>query len=201
MSNELFSVYDIDLAVVSRAIDLAKAAHAGQERWDGSPYYLHCLRVANRVMHHGYTTTEAVVTAILHDVVEDTSISLVAIADMFGAQVADNVDFLSQRPGESRHAYFTRCMSSGQYAVLATKFADRVDNVSTIDTVPALVQFQNHVQTYFSEVQDYFLPHLARVEPGLGAELVNATARAVSYFKETPAAATLRFPILPDLAA
>lgn len=181
----LFPQYDLDFATVARAAELATAAHQGQTRWDGSPYIFHCYRVASRVAHHGYTSTEAVVTALLHDIVEDTPISLKAVEDMFGTKVAWSVDLLTQRKDESREAYFARCMGQGDGVVLAVKFADRVDNFKGLSTCPEKILHGGHVERYCLELKHHFLPYLSVVSDSLAAELLEAKDHVLSYFQST----------------
>ena len=78
------------------AIILATGAHAGQPDKQGQPYILHPLAV----MLSGETEAERIV-GVLHDTVEDTDITLDEIQGLFGAEVADAVDALTRRPGES----------------------------------------------------------------------------------------------------
>ena len=199
-TSPLFPDYVPNLLVVHQAIEFAKSAHGDQKRWDGSDYWLHCVRVASRCMHHGYVDTATVVGALLHDVCEDTPYTLALVSDKFGPDVAGLVDALSQRKGESRADYFTRCMA-GDERVLAIKVSDRCDNHGGLSTVPALVEYANHVQTYFDEFNAYFLPVLDRVRPSLRAELEGHVTRASTYFQSTPQAPLLRFPDLTQRAS
>jgi guanosine-3',5'-bis(diphosphate) 3'-pyrophosphohydrolase len=82
---------------LSRAIVFAAQAHAGQHRKDGkTPYINHPLEVMNLVVLHVENASEEIlIAAVLHDVVEDTTITSAEIKAMFGQHVAKLVDELT----------------------------------------------------------------------------------------------------------
>jgi (p)ppGpp synthase/HD superfamily hydrolase len=174
--------FPLDMYQVEKALHFARVAHKGQKRWDESPYINHLMSVASRCIKHGYLSTNVIITSLLHDIVEDTSISLTAVSDVFGDEIALNVDYLSQRPNESRHDYFTRCMASKKYEVLAVKFSDRCDNVAGLHTCPDLPEYEGHVSRYMQELKDYFVPNLNRVNETLADELLHLMGRAEHYY-------------------
>lgn len=90
--------------MLSKAKNLATAAHAGQRDKGGQPYILHPIAVAGRMD----TELEKVV-ALLHDVVEDTSITLhdLELAG-FGEDVLAAIDAITKRPGEPYDSYIER---------------------------------------------------------------------------------------------
>jgi (p)ppGpp synthase/HD superfamily hydrolase len=86
------------MATLERAIAIAAEAHAGQVDKAGQPYILHPLRVMFRMN----STTERM-AAVLHDVVEDSAVTLEALkAEGFPPEVVSAVDALTKRQGESR---------------------------------------------------------------------------------------------------
>lgn len=86
------------MATLERAIAIAAEAHAGQVDKAGQPYILHPLRVMLRMS----TSTERM-AAVLHDVVEDSSVTLDFLrAEGFPPEVISAVDALTKRQGESR---------------------------------------------------------------------------------------------------
>jgi hypothetical protein len=95
-----------DPARLGEAIALAARAHAAQVDKGGKPYILHPLRVMFAVQGHG---EDAMVAAVLHDVVEDCGIFLHDIAMQFGEPVAAAVDALTRRDGESYNDFIERC--------------------------------------------------------------------------------------------
>jgi (p)ppGpp synthase/HD superfamily hydrolase len=69
-----------------------------------------------------------IVVAYLHDIVEDTTIDLASIKNMFGKEISDAVDAMTKRTGETRKEYITRC-SSNKIARFV-KLQDAVFNAS-----------------------------------------------------------------------
>ena len=86
------------------AIILACTAHRGQFDKGGAPYILHPLRVML-----GVSGDERRITAVLHDVVEDSGIDPAVIAARFGDDVAQAVVALSRRDDEDYDAFIERC--------------------------------------------------------------------------------------------
>ncbi|MCS7061265.1 MAG: bifunctional (p)ppGpp synthetase/guanosine-3',5'-bis(diphosphate) 3'-pyrophosphohydrolase [Anaerolineae bacterium] len=89
------------LELVSRAYRVAEAAHASQKRSTGEPYITHPLAVAGILACHKLDAP-TIAAALLHDIVEDTPVSLDDIREQFGDEIANMVDAvtkLSQREG------------------------------------------------------------------------------------------------------
>ena len=80
-----------DFALVDRAYALAEAAHADQRRRSGEPYICHPLSVAEILVEMGMDS-ESIAAAIMHDVAEDTAVTIEEILQKFGAEVALLVD-------------------------------------------------------------------------------------------------------------
>jgi len=121
------------------AIALGRASHAGQLRKSGEPYFIHPLRVAHMAARH-WMDFASVMAAILHDVVEDTPVTLSEIESQFGAEVALLVDGLTkaENPDLNREAlkaetYRKQLLTAiKDVRVLCLKVWDRVDNLQTI---------------------------------------------------------------------
>jgi (p)ppGpp synthase/HD superfamily hydrolase len=109
-----------------KALALATAAHTGQADKAGEPYIGHVLRVADNFRYG----TDLYVAALLHDVVEDTDVTLQYVRSAFGDAVADLVDAETRRndQGETYMDYIARVKASGDDAV-ALKLADLADNM------------------------------------------------------------------------
>ena len=80
-----------DVAQIERAYETARAAHAGQYRKSGEPYITHPLAVA-KILAEWHLDPQALMAALLHDVVEDTHTTKSEIARHYGKAVADLVD-------------------------------------------------------------------------------------------------------------
>jgi hypothetical protein len=112
--------------LIEDAIAFAAQAHQGQLDRQGEPYIFHPLRVMLGVKQAG-GTDEELVAAALHDVVEDTDTRLEELSELFGAHVAELVDAMSRREGESYDDYMGRCIAGGPGAI-RIKTADLTDN-------------------------------------------------------------------------
>ena len=111
------------MSTIERAIELAAAAHAGQVDKAGQPYILHPLRVMFRV-----SGEHERMAAVLHDVVEDTDITLDRLhAEGFPGQVIEAVDVLTKREGETRLDAAARAALNP--VALAVKLADNAENM------------------------------------------------------------------------
>jgi len=111
------------MSTLDRAIELAACAHRGQVDKAGQPYILHPLRVMFRVE----TQYERMV-AVLHDVVEDTGVTLAQLsAEGFPEQVVAAVEALTKRAGESRIAAAHRAAENP--IARKVKLADNAENM------------------------------------------------------------------------
>jgi len=127
------------------AYHTARHAHAHQTRSSGLPYITHPIAVARLVLEMKLDPV-SVVSALLHDVVEDTAVSKSAIEEEFGAEVADIVDGLSKlnktefRTREQVQAASLRKMFLAMVSdvrVILIKLADRQHNMRTLDALDA----------------------------------------------------------------
>lgn len=110
------------MATLERAIEIAAKAHAGQVDKAGQPYVLHPLRMMLAV-----ATPEARVAAVLHDVVEDTAVTLDELrAEGFPASVLEAVEALTKRDGEDYEAFIRRVAPNP--IAREVKLADLRDN-------------------------------------------------------------------------
>ena len=85
------NTHNMDLGRIRAAYEMARTAHAGQKRRDGSPYVTHCIAAADISVDIGLDE-DSIIAALLHDVIEDTSLTHDDIAKQFGNAVADIVE-------------------------------------------------------------------------------------------------------------
>lgn len=111
------------MPTIERAIELAAQAHSGQVDKAGQPYILHPLRVMLRVEGE-----QERIAAVLHDVVEDTAVTLVQLAqEGFAPAVVAAIDALTKRPGQTRLDAAARAATNP--IALAVKLADNAENM------------------------------------------------------------------------
>ena len=132
---------EYDLEKIERAYRLAEEMHGDQRRVSGVPYILHPTSVACIIVDLGMDT-DSVVAALLHDVVEDTPVTLEEVEKMFGKDVANLVNGVTKiskiayTSREERQAENVRKMliaMSDDIRVIIIKLADRLHNMRTID--------------------------------------------------------------------
>src|SRR6266481_3292160 len=133
-----------DLELVKKAYDYSLKHHAGQSRASGEPYLVHPLEVA-LVLTEMKMDSVAVAAGLLHDSVEDTSVTIVDIRKEFGEQVAhivegvtkiSKIDFATK---EEQQAENLRKMMLGMIddiRVILIKLADRLHNMRTLEHLP-----------------------------------------------------------------
>lgn len=129
---------------VRAAFELAEQAHTGQSRVSGEPYISHPLAVA-RIVFELNMDHRCVMAALLHDVVEDTSVSIEQIIEQFGEDVALLVDGLSKLThlkfksrAEAQAANFQKMLLAmvDDIRVILIKLADRIHNMRTLGVMP-----------------------------------------------------------------
>lgn len=133
-----------DMAKIKKAIEFAKVKHAGQTRSSGEPYYTHPVEVAI-ILADMRLDLATLLTAILHDTVEDTEATLDEVKKEFGAITAQLVDGVSKlnkiesKTVEGKQAENFRKLvmaMSEDIRVLLVKLADRLHNMRTLHYVP-----------------------------------------------------------------
>jgi GTP pyrophosphokinase len=133
-----------DIDMVRLAYDFAETAHRGQTRISGEPYIVHPLTTAY-ILGLLRIDTNIIIAALLHDVPEDTGITLEEIEKNFGADVAGMVRGITKLGrikyrGVERYIENLRKMfmsMSEDIRVMIIKFADRIHNLLTLSAMPA----------------------------------------------------------------
>jgi guanosine-3',5'-bis(diphosphate) 3'-pyrophosphohydrolase len=142
---ENVKAYDIraDEEALNRAYVFAMKAHGNQTRASGDPYFSHPLEVAGILTKYKLDST-SIITALLHDTIEDTETTSQDITDAFGdeiCQLVDGVTKLTQlemQTNQSDQAENFRKLvlaMSEDIRVLLVKLADRLHNMRTIDFI------------------------------------------------------------------
>ncbi len=151
----------VDENMIRRAFRLSYWAHRNDWRESGEKYVSHPLRVATIVARDIGLDDTSVAAALLHDVVEDTELSLDLIRDEFGDTMATIIDgltkiegvFSSQKLGQAENVRKLMLSMASDLRVILVKFADRLHNMRTIEALPKKKQLQKA-----SETQELFAP-------------------------------------------
>ncbi|OEU61501.1 MAG: phosphohydrolase [Desulfuromonadales bacterium C00003094] len=133
---------DQGIEALQRAIEVARKSHEGQLRKSGEPYFFHPLRVAHRAARH-WMDFASIISCLLHDVVEDTPVTLGEVEEQFGEEVALLVNGLTKvataelsREALKAETYRkTLLLAIEDVRVLCLKFWDRMDNLETISAL------------------------------------------------------------------
>lgn len=126
---------------IIRAYNIAYQAHVGQNRVSGELYICHPVEVAKIIIELGLDT-DSVISALLHDVVEDTAIPISTIKKEFGPDVANMVDgvtklgkipLISQEQQKAENLRKMLIAMSDDIRVVIIKLADRLHNMRTME--------------------------------------------------------------------
>ncbi len=131
---------NMDLGRIRAAYEMARMAHSGQLRRDGSPYVTHCIAAADISMDIGLDE-DSVIAALLHDVIEDTSLTHEDIARQFGPAVANivegvtkltRVQYTSKEDEQAENLRKMLLAMAKDIRVILIKIADRLHNMRTM---------------------------------------------------------------------
>ena len=132
---------NVDFGRVRAAFDLAASSHATQLRKDGSPYITHPVAAAIIVVEMGLDE-DSIVSALLHDVVEDTSVTTEEVSRLFRKSVANIVDgvtkltrvnFSNKEDEQMENMRKMLMAMSNDIRVILIKLADRLHNMRTME--------------------------------------------------------------------
>lgn len=155
-------VGEADMARLRAAFELARKMHSKQKRKTGEPYILHPIAVAMIAASDLNMDVNTVIAAFLHDVVEDTPVTITNIREQFGDDVAFLVKVVTKQKKEKYEVSkqldnFRQMLNSVQYDIraLLLKLADRLHNMRTLASMRADKQMKIAGET------DYFYAPLA----------------------------------------
>ena len=130
----------LDFGLINKAIYFAKKYHDGQLRKSGETFYSHPLEVAYMISDYNLKT-DVIVASILHDIVEDTEVTINMILETFGQRVAEMVNRLTRdRPDGTKLSVkeiIRMAYKNGDKEVLLIKIFDRLHNLQNIHFLTA----------------------------------------------------------------
>src|ERR1035437_931361 len=130
-----------DLDLVKKAYEFSQKHHAGQSRASGEPYLVHPLEVGN-VLADMKMDSVSIAAGLLHDSVEDTSVTTVEIRQEFGEQVAhivegvtkiSKIDFSTREEAQAENLRKMMLAMVDDIRVVLIKLADRLHNMRTLE--------------------------------------------------------------------
>ena len=131
---------NVEEELLNKAYVFSMRAHGSQKRASGDPYFSHPLEVAGILADHKFDS-KTIITALLHDVVEDTTFNLLDIKTNFGNEISSLVDGVTKLSNfEGRSDKFNQAenfrklllATSRDIRVLFVKLADRLHNMRTL---------------------------------------------------------------------
>ena len=146
---------DMDMGRINAAYGMARLAHSGQLRRDGSPYVTHCIAAADISVDMGLDE-DSIVAALLHDVIEDTQLTYQDIAKQFGEPVADivegvtkltRVQYTSKEDEQMENLRKMLMAMAKDVRVILIKIADRLHNMRTMAYQSAEKQRMKSLET------------------------------------------------------
>ncbi|MEJ2698678.1 MAG: HD domain-containing protein [Desulfuromonadales bacterium] len=174
---------DRGLDALHRALETARVSHAGQLRKSGEAYFFHPLRVAHLAARH-WMDFASVIAALLHDVVEDTPVTLGEIEASFGREVALLVHGLTKATDENlcreslkAETYRKQLLVAIEdVRVLCLKFWYRMDNLETISALNPAKQ-----SLIAEETRTVYVPLARHLGMGHAASEMDALSLHIIY--------------------
>ena len=158
LRNTYLSLSEKDKKLIRLAFETAVDAHKDQRRKSGEPYILHPIAVAQIVADQIGLGATSIAAALLHDVAEDTSLTLDDIELMFGKEVAKIVDGLTKisklskdKRGSVQAENFKKMLltMNDDVRVILIKIADRLHNMMTLEFMPEEKQVRIASETLY----------------------------------------------------
>lgn len=174
---------DQGIDLLQAAYQLARSSHAEQRRKSGEPYFFHPLRVAHLAARN-WMGFPSILAALLHDVVEDTPVTLEQVRLNFGDEVAllvnglTKVEDLELNRGALKQETYRKqiLVAIEDFRVLCLKLWDRVDNLRTI----AALRPEKQV-LIAEETRQIYIPLAKHLGMGRVADELEALALTVLY--------------------
>ena len=144
-----------DEALIRRAFSYGQEMHEGQFRHSGEPYFTHPVAVA-AILTEQHLDDATIITALLHDTIEDTKSTYSEVVDLFGTEIAELVDGVTKltnlqlSSSETKQAENFRKLfmaMSRDLRVILVKLADRLHNMRTIKSMRPEKQVQKARET------------------------------------------------------
>lgn len=135
LQNDLKALGSKPRSLIEKAALIAQAAHAGQVRKDdASPYVVHPYMVALMLTRHGFAE-EVVATALVHDVLEDTTMTHTELAELLTEEIVMMVELLSEDKElswEDRKQKYIEAIRLAPEGVKAVSIADKIHNLDSL---------------------------------------------------------------------
>jgi len=187
VTERLPDISEADIKLIETAYDFGKQAHKGQKRANGKPYFEdHCVHVADHILELGMDTP-LICAALLHDTIEDTTVTTQQIEKQFGKEIALLVEGVSklgkvkyhgnERHVESLRKFFVSVAQDVRVVIL--KLADRWHNLETLEYLPREKQHRIAIESIMIHA-----PLASRLGMGKLVSTINDLAFPYAYPEE-----------------
>ena len=174
--------------LIKKAYEFSQKAHEGQKRKSGEDYFTH-VRDAAVILGKIFPDTSTIVATLLHDVPEDTKVTLEEIKKTFGEEISQLIDGVTQlghvRMKDSKDKFYVENLrklfiaTSHDIRVILIKLADRIHNMRTIEFIPAEKQ-----KKVAGETLEIYAPIAARLGISNWKDELEDLAFKIVYPKE-----------------
>lgn len=175
--------------LIGDVLALAEKAHVGQARDDGRPYVIHPIRVARTLLEEmGERDANIIAAALLHDVVEDTSVRLEEIYEQFGPQIAKLVESVTRPRANSeteedkltsKPKNYQKILNSPNETI-RIKAADILDNMRGWVAAEDVVRVQGKLPRWLNEAREWYV----RIGRMAGHGIEEKMQEIVAYFEK-----------------
>lgn len=173
---------------VIKAYKVAERYHRGQERDEGGPYIIHCLRITNNLIEKlSIRKKEVLAAALLHDTIEDTKLTLNKVEKIFGRKVARLVANLTrEHKGNTEGNKYQRKLRKHKEIIRrdkntrAIKTLDYLDNVRSWALIPRNHPSRGKFKRWFKEAKATYIPLAETVNRKIADEMMKALEKVKS---------------------
>jgi GTP pyrophosphokinase len=171
------------------ALKIAEEAHGNQQRDEGGMYIIHPVRCARALItEFGISDPELIAALLLHDVVEDTPITLADLRKTFSERTVELVDDLTRRrpPDETEEQKFDakakkfEKLMKADYDTRLLKCMDVLDNYRSWRLIPSNVQMQKKITRWAIESEQFVLPLAEKTDQ----RVAKALRKAIENYKK-----------------
>ena len=169
----------VNLSLIKKGLSFAKYYHSSQMRKSGEPYYSHPIIVAEMVADHIFREN-AIIAGLLHDTLEDTTLTLSEIEQEFTPRIAEMVDRLTRKidPLTGKKMSAGECLLKahelGDVEVMIIKGFDRLHNMETIDYMSKEKQEKIAIETL-----KFILPFIQEIDKNIEMSLNIISSRII----------------------
>jgi len=174
--------------LIQEVILLAEHAHAGQQRDDGYPYVIHPIRVARTLVEEmGEYNPNVIAAALLHDVVEDTDVTLMEVERQFGGPIAMLVDSVTRPRAKeeteqdkltTKPKNYQKILESSE-ETLRIKAADILDNMRGWLASEEIIRSHGKLSRWLREAREWYIQIGEKVGYGIAQQM----RQIVTYFE------------------